>query len=258
MIFDFDVKKCVEAKAILGKNSHISSIWRDNFSGSNHVGNCTNLYSKLRPVSYEDFYRKYIEYAEKNKFLRISQRGLTYDELLDLAKSYKQKSENKTLISNDLSVYFYDALCHVIVETFDGQKKERDFIKFLTSLGYKCSHFDGKTDATYGVDIRVERDDGRVSAIQIKPISFFKSNREDVQKDRINLCYKYENTLRDLGIKTYYAIYQKKRDSNEIDWIKNGKGYRFRINELFNYDPLHIEETFVRRKLPETVEKLPI
>ncbi len=258
MQFLFDYKKCLEAKKLLGKNSTISTIWRNCFAPSNKIGNCTNLYRKLQPKDAEDFCGKYVKYAEQNKNLPISQRGLTIDELIDLSEKYKELSESKTKLSYDSSIYLNDALCHIIIETWDGQQNERDFISYLEKLGYKCSKFDGSVDAKYGVDIKVERGDGRISAIQIKPISFFKSNRNDVQNDRINLCLKYETALRDIGIKTYYAIYYKDKITGDITWVKNNGMYRFRINELFNYDPVDIRGTFTRLALPDVYERLPI
>lgn len=254
----FNRKECIKAKNKLGKNSVVGTIWKDYFAPSNKIGNCTNLYRKLQPSSCEDFYNKYINYALNNSNLPITKRGLSYNELITLAERYKQLTEEKTNLKYDLETYFYDALCHVIIETWDGQQNERDFILFLKKLGYTCSKFDGKIDTEYGVDIKVTRNDGRVSAIQIKPITFFKSNRSDVQSDRINLCNKYEKTLKDLGIKTYYAIYSKDKATGNVTWLKNGSGYRFRINELFNYDPSDIRGTFTRCALPNITEKLPI
>ena len=258
MKYLFSKEECINAKSILGKSGAISTIWHNYFAPSNRIGNCTNLYRLLKPDSCEDFFDKYVKYASGHKDLPISKRGLDETELLLLAEKYKNLVQEKTGITNDILTYYYDALCHIIVETWDGQQNERDFIKFLTNLGYSCSKFDGKIDAEYGVDIKVTRDDGRVSAIQIKPISFFKSNRSDVQSDRINLCKKYEEAYKNLGFKTYYAIYVRDKVTGEITWVKNGNGYRFRINELFNYDPNDIRGTFTRLALPEVYEKLPI
>lgn len=258
MQFLFNSDKCLKSKAILGKNSIISTIWHNYFAPSNKIGNCTNLYRLLEPTDCNDFYEKYVKYGEEHSYLPISKRGLSYNELVLLAEKYKKTVEDKLNVNYDLSMYFYDALCHIIVETWDGQQNERDFIKFLTNLGYNCSKFDGKIDAEYGVDIKVTRDDGRISAIQIKPISFFKSNRSDVQADRISLCVKYEEALKKFGFKTYYAIYSKDKTTGDITWVKNGSGYRFRINELFDYDPTDIRGTFRRYALPEVYEKLPI
>ena len=254
----FNREECVKAKNILGRNSSISMIWRNRFAPSNKIGNCTNLYRKLKPLNCEDFYLKYIDYAEKHSDLPISKRGLSYDELISLCEKYKADVEEKTNVNYDLSVYFHDALCHIILETWEGQQNERDFAAFLEKLGYSCSTFDGSVDSEYGVDIKVTRSDGRISGIQIKPISFFVSNRNDVQSDRINLCYKYESALHNFGFKTYYAIYVKDKATGEVKWLKNGDGYRFRIDELFKYDPNDIKGTFTRVSLPDITEKLPV
>lgn len=245
----------IKAKEELQINDDIKNkigcLWRDEFSGSNKIGNVTNLFRILNPESEKDFCDKYFEYAEKNKHLPISQRGLTFWEFLSLVSKYKEMGDNLIDIKFDIGVYFNDALCHIITETYDGKKQEREFIKFLLNLGYNCSYVEGKLDGKYGIDIKVTRNDGKVSAIQIKPITFFKSTREDVVKDRISMCHKYENALKDFGIKTYYAVYMKNKQNGAILWLKNGNGYRFKIEELCSYDPNNIEETYQDKILPK-------
>ena len=134
MTYLFSKEQCIKAKSLLGKNGAISSIWRNIFAPSNRIGNCTNLYRILKPKSCEDFFDKYIKYASEHKELPISKRGLDEIELLLLAEKYRKIVSEKTGITHDLMVYYYDALCHIIVETWDGQQNERDFITFLTSL----------------------------------------------------------------------------------------------------------------------------
>lgn len=223
----------------------IALLWRNSFSGSNKVGNCTELFRLHQPANEKDFCDKYFEFAEANKnTLPIYQRGLSFGEFINLV--YEYKSESDKLITQDFNfeTYFNDALCHVITETFNGKIQEIMFKQYLEKLGYTCSYFEGWIDAKYGVDIKVTNSEGKVSAIQIKPISFFNSKRTDVVKDRINMCHKYENCLNDLGIKTYYAIYVKKKNDETVMWQKNGNGYRFKIHELCKYDPSDIEGTF--------------
>ena len=256
--YEFNEQKCAEAKNKIGKNTIIGEIWRKKFAPSNKIGNMTTLYRSLNPIDCKDFYEKYIHNAEEYHNQSVWKRGLTYGELLTLAQNYRTDVEKKIGITYDLEEFFYDALSHIIIETWEGQQNERDFKQYLKGLGYECSDFDGHNDGKYGLDIKVTRDDGKVSGIQIKPITFFKSWRDDVQKDRINLCRKYEMALNDMGIKTYYAIYEKDEKSNKVSWVKNGDMFRFRINELFSYDPEDIEGTFVRRRLPDIKEQLPI
>jgi hypothetical protein len=255
---EFDEEKCIVAKRKIGNNATISRIWRQYFAPSNRIGNMTTLYRKLKPSDPTDFYNKYIDYAQKNRSSSIKNRGLTYNELVKLAEKYREFVEEKMGITYDFETFFYDALCHIILETWDGQQNERDFKAYLKALGYECSEFKGSIDGEYGLDIKVTRNDGKISAIQIKPISFFVSWRDDVQLDRINFCRKYEKALNDLGIKTYYAIYVKDKKTDNVLWVKNGNMFRFRINELFDYDPEDIEGTFTRKKLPKIYERLPI
>ena len=263
MDFIFNEKECNEAKKILGKYSPVSDIWRGTFAPSNKIGNCTNLYRLHKPKNCKDFFEKYISYAAANKDKDVKERGLSFEELMVLAERYKTLAEQNMQISYDLSVYLNDALCHIIVETFNGQNREKVFSDFLEGYNsnYKCSKFDGSIDAKYGVDIKVVWNNGieeKTSAIQIKPLSFFKSNRSDVNMDRIGLCRKYEEFYREYDIKTYYAIYTTDKETGITKWVKNGDKFRFKINELFNYDPSDIGGTFTRLPLPETYAELSV
>lgn len=236
--------KTVSAKNELRKYDLLGLLWRNSYSGSNHIGNMTSLFRILIPSDENDFCEKYFAYAEQHKDLPIKYRGLTYDEFVELVKSYMENANKLIVKQYDYDTYFNCVLCHVITETYDGKIQETEFMNFLRGLGYQCCYFEGDIDAKYGVDIKVIRNDGRVSAIQIKPITFFKSNRTDVVRDRMNICHKYENAYKELGIKTYYAIYKKDRMTGKVLWLKNGNGYRFKINELCSYDSNNIDTTF--------------
>lgn len=244
--------KTVKAKEKLGQIGKISDIWRRSFAPSNHIGNCTNLFRKLKPENEKDFSDKYFQYAEDNKQLPISERGLTYDEFVELVKNYQEKGNTASGFDFDFETYFNDALCHIITETYDGKIQELEFMKFLEKLGYHCDYFDGSEDAKYGIDIKVTNPkNNKVSAIQIKPITFFKSKRIDVFKDRVNLIHKYHSCIADLGIKTYYAIYFRDRETGNVLWLKNGDGYRFKIDELFSYDISDVKNTLVSKFLKD-------
>ncbi len=241
MIYEFNVDKCIEAKNKFHTIRKITSIWRNSFAPSNRIGNCTNLYRKLMPKNYEDFYKKYIAYGKEHRYsLSIRERGLSYEELIELSEEYKRMA-SECGEDYDLSYFFYDALSHIIIETFDGQYYEEEMKKYLTEkCGYICTKLNGKDDGKYGIDIIINGEKG----IQIKPLSFFISDRDDVVLDRINACIKYENTLSEKKMETYYAIYNRDKKSGEVTWAKNGKGYAFVIKDLFSYDPNDIEHTF--------------
>lgn len=255
-MIEFDERECIKAKEILAKNQFVTSVWRNNFSPSNVIGNCTNLYRKLNPENCEDFFKKYLEYAKTHKDLPINERGLTEEELVETAKSYYEKCN-----PYGFNTFLYDMICHIIVETYNGQQMESQFIKYLERLGYSCTKFDGAVDAKYGLDIKVSNEKNnnqKPFAVQIKPISFFISNRMDVERDRIRACYKYEDAKNELDIITYYAIYNRNKTNGEITWLKNNAGFSFKINELFQYDKNNIEGTFKRYTLTSNFEKLNI
>lgn len=236
--------RTIKAKDELRKYDLIGMLWRNSYSGSPFIGNMTNLFRILKPSSEKEFCDKYFAYAKEHHDLPIKERGLTYEEFEELVASYMKYGNDLIDKDYDYETYFNDALCHIITETYDGKIQEIEFMQFLNGLGYKCDYFEGNIDTNYGVDIKVTRNDGRVSAIQIKPITFFRSKRLDVVRDRINMCHKYEKALNELGIKTYYAIYYKDKKNGNVLWLKNGNGYRFKINELCTYDPTNINRTF--------------
>lgn len=245
-------EETLKAKGILGKYDIISEIWRRRFAPSPEIGNCTNLFRKVKPKSYEDFCVKYFEYAEQNKNLPIKERGLTYDEFMSLANDYRTASNIVLKKEHPIELYINDALCHIITETYDGKLQEVKFMEYLESNGFKCEYFEGNIDATYGVDIKVTSpNNGKVFAIQIKPLSFFKSTRSDVHKDRIGMIEKYHKCINDLGIKTYYVIYSKDRNNGAISWIKNKNngGYKFKLNELFEYQIDNVYNTMSSKKI---------
>lgn len=149
--------RTIKAKQEIGRYGIISSIWHDKFAPSNKIGNCTNLFRKLKPKNEKDFCDKYFQYAEEHKDLPISQRGLTYDEFVELVKNYMTMGNEASGMDFQYETYFNDALCHIITETYEGKIMELSFMRFLESLGYECDFFAGDIDAKYGVDIKVTR-----------------------------------------------------------------------------------------------------
>lgn len=247
---NYDRELTIEAKNRIGKFGKISEIWHNNFAPSNVIGNCTDLFRKLNPTSEKDFFEKYFKYAEENtEKLNIRERGIVYKDFLSLIENYRTMANSNSGENFNFETYYYDALCHIITETYDGKINEINFMNYLKNLGYNVSFFSGYVDTKYGVDIKIDTDNGNKRAIQIKPLSFFKSKREDVHFDRIQLVKKYHNFLKDFGYKTDYAIYYKDRNNDKVFWLKNNDGYRFTIDELFQYDNNDLENTLVVQNL---------
>jgi hypothetical protein len=167
-----------------------------------------------------------------------------------LAHKYKGLVEDRTNLTYDLSVYFYALICHAIVETFVGQKKEEMIMNHISNKGFSVKKVEGKKDAKYGVDIEVIGK-GQHFYLQVKPITFFISNYTDTNEDRMSACRKREEILKLEGLDTYYVIYDLDWKTSELKWLLNKKDIiLFKISDLFNYDKDNIKETFTRLKLP--------
>lgn len=244
--FNFDVNKCIECKKILNKNQKSRIIYRNKCSFSKFIGNCTNLYQKLNPTSYKDFYDKELKYAEENHHLPVEERGLTYEEFYMLAYKYKILLEDCTNLKYDISIYFYALVCHAIIETFIGQKKEEVVLEYINNKGFTASKVDSKKDTRYGVDIEVEGK-GQHFYVQVKPLTFFTSNYSDVNNDRLEACKKREEIMSNEGLDTYYIIYDLDWETSQLKWLFNKKDtVLFKISDLFKYDKEDIKNTFER------------
>lgn len=242
-LIKFSYDECIKARGILGKNPYARSVWGKHFSPSTAIGHDAMLYKRLYPESYEDFYEKYVRYAEENIHEQIRYRGLTENELLKLAEDYKNYTEElDEEIDEDADTYLADALCHIIVETYDGMEMERRAFKILEKAGLNPRYPHSSYDNRYGIDIMIENPaNGQEFGVQVKPASFFFSNKPDSVIDRRLLCEKYEKAKAEKGIKTYYMIYNRRGDTKRF--VKNRGGYRFKINELFEYDRDDIKNT---------------
>ena len=167
-----------------------------------------------------------------------------------LAHKYKVLLEDCTTLKYDISVYFYALVCHAIVETFVGQKKEETIMKYISDKGFTVNKVEGKKDAKYGVDIEVFGK-GQHFYVQVKHISFFKSEYPNTHKSRIEACRKREEVLNLEGIDTYYVIYDLDWKTSQFTWVNNKNGgILFKINDLFGYDKDNIKSTLIRYQLP--------
>ena len=245
MFINFDIKECVSAKKKLNRIQQMRNIYKTVFSSSSSIGNCTNLYRKICPETCREFFEGYFKYAEQNITLDICDRGLTTSEFIKMCLQYKEVAERNTKERFPIETYIYAMLCHIIVETFEGQKKEEDFKKYLESLGCECISYDGKIDARYSIDIKAVKK-GKEQAIQIKPISFFLSNAYDTVQDKLKMQKNYHEVLEKFGIETFYAVYSIDEDTREIKWLKNGKRFVFTLKDLLNEDNTFKSPDFFR------------
>lgn len=245
----FNVDECCSAKEELRRDNVAMTVWNENFSPASAIGKCTYLFSLHEPNTAEEFYKKYVSYANQHHDLKISDRGLSEKEIVDLAERYKAMAEADRDVERPLYVYVNDALCHIIVETFVGGNIERELIRMISESGIKAEPAGDTYDRTYGIDIMCERADGRKFGVQVKPYTFLTSTRPDPAKDRERLHEKRLRAMIGLGLDTYYAVYVK--EGLKVEWYRNKNGglsHRF-------------EDLMVVRKSPDgkttTVDTLP-
>ena len=230
----YDEERTKKARDILGSHGEIQDVWKNEFRPSRVIGNCTNLFRKLNPKSPEDFYCKYFYNASLSQNQPIYERGLTCTEFMDMVYKYHDRGNEVADVNYGYSVYFNDALCHVITETFNGKRQEVDFKQYLTEKGMTCQYVDGRIDSKYGIDIMVSKDGKPSFAVQIKPETFYLSNRVDVVEDRNNMVAKYSMCERDLGIRTFYVIYRRDDATGKVYWLNDNGNYAFSLDKLFD------------------------
>ena len=243
--WEFNVERCIAARDKLKSKiygSKLTEIWKHDFSPSKKIGNCTNICRKHHPTDYKDFFEKYIAYGKENLGkMTIIDRGLSFDELIELAMKFRDLALKKG-IDLPLEDYLNCAICHIIIETFDGQKAEREFRDFLEKRGYGIKLLDGVEDSTYGVDIIAVKD-GKESGIQVKPISFFtKFPKEDLADDQKNLFDKFVKAKREKGLTTYFVVY--KMENGVRKWMVNDKGQWASEKEYFFDEDKQIKDFY--------------
>lgn len=231
-------------------NKEYNTIYKTNYAPKSNIGDCSYLYSKYRPTSYEDFFMKYVndfndEFSfEEHKGCKDCGRSL--EQFTRLAECYyndieaynkKRKKKNNVTIQ----MCFDDLFNHVIIETFDGKIVERFLADLIrnSSDEFLVEECYGNKDSEYGADIIVRKvnDPKYVRYLQVKPNTFFmetknKSLIED-RKNAIRKEYKLKNNV-DYKGSIEYVIYD--RDalflSNDIKIAKKGNKTKFKITDL--------------------------
>lgn len=199
--------------------------WK-HFASKTYVGDCSELYRRLKPSSYADFYQKYIMDGQRGLKEGVSRymRGRTEEELTNNAKGLYELIVKQ--YPNDV-VDFVDCLNvtigHVIHETYDGQLVENIVEGILSKKGYRVEPSQGKYDSGYGIDRFCYRGEQLLFTVQIKPISFFKGDKNlSLIEDRIKAFDNDDRIRNKFKVKPYYIVYEYKGDSeNDICFICN-------------------------------------
>ena len=248
-----------ELKNRIGKKNN--KVWKS-ISGRPFIGSCSYLYGLFKPESYQEFFDKYLaypdpEHLDKRRLKKSSYYGRTMEDLVYLAEYYKNNAEDESFT---LEEFFDDIVCHVIIETFDGHKAEKELMNVLTDYGFEVEETEGVMDAEFGVDLIVKKDGEVKEYIQVKPISTFVRTNPSLISDRSNFFLKQyklneftENhpSLKKRDIIFMLYDYQHLVSTGEVLWYYKDNKVKFKLHELCqtNGQTLVKEEDFIQQKL---------
>lgn len=227
-------------------NEKHGRIWKK-IAGRPYIGNCSYLYKQLKPIDYQDFFTKYINYISPHKIDSLKKSefyGRTINDLLILAEEYRKLTND---YSFTLEEYFDDIVNHTIIETFDGHKVETYIANILIEKGFSVNEENGEMDAVLGVDLTVRWKNKLMSYLQIKPIStFIGNNNPSLIDDRVNF-YKKQKKLDEYVLDKIkkgdmtviqkpieYMLYDKNtfNKNGDIKWYYKNNTPRYKIEEL--------------------------
>lgn len=194
------------------------------------VGDMSYLFWKYNPKDYKDFWDKYTSDINiLNTDLKHSGRSVSY--LLDLAKTYKERSGNT---STPLPTYFKNIVWHIIVQTYDGLNREREFMEYIKKYGYTCDKVEGDIDAGYGIDLELKKNGNHFAYLQIKPMSFCLGNSNAALREDRKLAFsKREKVRKEFGKEVWMIIYKKDESTGEVKWHFNENGVMVNSFEHF-------------------------
>ena len=193
--------------SLLNLEDTLVNHWNNGISHPNKIGNITQLFRMYEPKTSEEFYYKYISDSGGQRLLEAS-----------ILLSESSKIDIKIC-----QAYIYKK---IFVEAFGGCYKELEMKELVENKGYDFAFPTVQEDQNLGVDGKVFKDNKLDFMIQLKPVSFFRSNRPILVRKRIEMMKKWKLTVDTFGVETFYLIY----DNN--GWIKNENNYLFRISDL--------------------------
>lgn len=218
------------------------------FAGRNSIGDCSNLFQRLRPTDYYDFYVKYTKDGEetvsnRKDFLHY---GRTEEEIEHVARKYMDACGNTSFTFEEFVKNVY---MHTIIETFDGQIKEQEVNQLLANMGYTYEKPQGNEDSRFGIDFKVYKNGVLRFVLQVKPISFFKGHyNRSLIEDRIGAFEKETLVKRNLGVQTYYMVY-KLDDNGTVEWLTENGKMCFELQRLCNQEngwPNELPNEFIK------------
>lgn len=217
------------------------------YMGKPFIGDCSYFFSTyFDGSSYEDYFFKYISNADEN-FNHVTGKGNEFkgrsiDQLRRIAEIECEDIDNPAIT---VDMCMDDLITHAIFETVDGHLSEIEFERqYLNKDEYDIERTYGDLDSRCGVDIIATRKlDGVKYFFQIKPISFFKGNRNlSLKNDRKEFLFVKQNNLISImrergydGDCTILFIIYENKDGNIIFHknARNGK-YCWCLSELID------------------------
>lgn len=201
----------------------LDEIYKNNFAPRNVIGSCSYLYKVLKPKSYSDFLKKYVEYTDGDDKKLL---GRSLEDIVRLAESFEDKATRKYINDSsfpkmELSDYFDLLILHIIIETYDGQRAEEYYRELYEKLGYDISLPDEDDDAMMGIDFIIKGPE-TTHYIQVKPRTFATST-SSTWRDRRNHFLK-ENLIK-----------EKYGDDSVLEFIFYEKGVGKDENDIMTY-----------------------
>lgn len=218
-------------------------------NGRPFIGSNSWLFKELKPMNYQDFFDKYLNYTDgkplnpnvdykySSDLKKKENCGRTLEDLIAVARYYKKISPH---VNYPLEEFFDDLVNHIILETYDGHQAELFLRDYCISGNCEVTETDGDFDANFGVDLIVKKPDNTVNYIQVKPLSTFVGRPKNPKliKDRINFFKKQKDLDNYLGEhhEIIYMIYDKNHwdKYKEIRWWGKGNKTSFKLNELID------------------------
>ena len=189
----------------------ITQLYNSEFGKKSDVGRTIELLFNNNPIDEYDAMNMYFNYAEQNKHLLVEHRGLTRNEMEDLASRFSRRVSEVTMNNVYMSVDdAYNYIMHqVINKVFLGYYAEKVYQKYLIKNGNKVEKPSKNIDQYYGIDLIVDNN----KYIQIK------SFKQLVSGECID-CFKklHEKAKNDYGYETVYAFYERGSDGG-FKWL---------------------------------------
>jgi hypothetical protein len=237
-------------------------------NGRPYVGSNSWLFKTLKPTNYQDFFDKYLEYNTGKSLnpnieydhishLKKGEKcGRTLEDLIAIARFYKKSCSH---VDYPLEDFFDDLVNHIIIETFDGHKAEKQLKYHFDSNDCKVIETDGDFDAKYGVDLVVKKGN-KMSFIQVKPLSTFIGQPfPALRTDRKNFFKKQEDLDNFLGKhhEILYVLYDKDHLNkyNEVVWWKKGDKHTFKLTDLIDSEGNSLNDCWDFKHHKLTIEK---